>query len=92
MLACCNGVHCSNAVLTVRKAGGPAAVEYITVKMETVLISGVSTGGSFVDDRLTENVILKSAKVNVDYTPQKDDGSKGTAIPFGWDIAANSKE
>ena len=43
-------------------------------------------------DSSSPNVILNFAKVNVDYTPQKDDGSKGKAIPFGWDIAANSKE
>jgi type VI secretion system secreted protein Hcp len=91
MLACCNGTHYANALLTVRKAGGNA-IEYVTVKLETVLISGLTTGGSLGEDRLTENVILNFAKVSVDYTPQKDDGSKGTAIPFAWDIAANSKE
>lgn len=51
-----------------------------------------AAGGSQNDDRLTENVILNFGKVSVDYTPQKDDGSTGTAIPFGWDVAANSKE
>jgi type VI secretion system secreted protein Hcp len=91
MLACCNGTHYANGLLTVRKAGGNA-IEYVTVKLETVLISGLTTGGSLGEDRLTENVILNFAKVSVDYTPQKDDGSKGTAIPFAWDIAANSKE
>ena len=91
MLACCNGKHHENAVLTVRKAGGKA-VEYIKVKLETVMITGVATGGSHSEDLLTENVILNFAKVSVDYTPQKADGSAGTAIPFGWDIAANSKE
>jgi type VI secretion system secreted protein Hcp len=44
------------------------------------------------EDRLTENFTLNFAKVSVDYTPQKADGSADTAIPFGWDIAANSKE
>jgi hypothetical protein len=47
--------------------------------MEKVFISNVSTGGS------------DFGKVSVDYIPQKDDGTGGTAIPFGWDIAANSK-
>jgi type VI secretion system secreted protein Hcp len=92
MLACCNGTHYPSALLTIRKAGGAAAVEYIKVKMETVMITGVGTGGSYSDDRLTENVILNFAKVSVDYTPQDDKGAPGTAIPFGWDIAANSKE
>ena len=59
--------------------------------MEEVLITSVSTGGSGGEDRLTENVTLNFAKVHVDYTPQKDDGSADTAIPYGWDIAANIK-
>ena len=91
MLNCCNGKHFPDALLTVRKAGGNP-VEYIKVKMETVLIAAVTTGGSGAEDRLTENVILNFAKVSVDYTPQKADGSADTAIPFAWDIAANSKE
>jgi type VI secretion system secreted protein Hcp len=91
MLNCCNGQHFAKAQLTVRKAGG-TAIEYIKVKMETVLISGITSGGSLGEDRLTENVILNFAKVSVDYTPQDDKGAAGTAIPFAWDIAANSKE
>jgi type VI secretion system secreted protein Hcp len=91
MLACCNGTHYANALLAVLKAGGNA-IEYVKIKLETVLISGSSTGGSQNDDRLNENVILNFGKVSVDYTPQKDDGSAGTAIPFGWDITANSME
>jgi type VI secretion system secreted protein Hcp len=91
MLNCCNGKHLPDALLTVRKAGGNP-VEYIKVKMETVMIAAVTTGGSGNEDRLTENVILNFAKVSVDYTPQDDKGAPGTPIPFGWDIAANSKE
>jgi len=65
MLACCNGTHYPSAVLTVRKAGGKP-VEYIKVKMEEILIAGVSTGGSYSEDRLTENIILNFAKVSMD--------------------------
>jgi type VI secretion system secreted protein Hcp len=90
MLACCKGAHFANALITVRKAG-EKPLEYVKVKMERVFISNVSTGGSDNSDRLTESLILNFGKVSVDYIPQKDDGSGGTAIPFGWDIAANSK-
>jgi len=44
MLACCNGKHFAEALLTVRKAG-ENPVEYIQIKMEEVLIAAVSTGG-----------------------------------------------
>src|SRR6476661_440725 len=46
MLSCCNGTHYANALLTVRKAGGSSPVEYVKIKMEEVLITSVSTGGS----------------------------------------------
>src|SRR5208283_1015037 len=73
MLACCNGTHYANGLLTVRKAGGNP-VEYIKLKLETVLIAGIATGGSLTEDRLTENLILNFAKVSVDYTPQDAKG------------------
>ena len=91
MLACCNGKHFATATLIVRKAG-EKPVEYIKIKLETVLITSVSTGGSGGEDRLTENVTLNFSKVSLDYVPQDDKGAAGTAIPMSWDIAANDKE
>ena len=90
MLYCANGKHIDEALLVVRKAG-ENPVEYIKVKLTEVLVTSISTGGSGGEDRLTENVTLNFAKVNVDYTPQDDKGKAGTAIPFGWDIAGNAK-
>jgi type VI secretion system secreted protein Hcp len=89
-LTCSNGKHWDSALLTVRKAG-EQPVEYIKIKLEEVLVTSVSTGGSGGEDRLTENVTLNFAKVHVDYTPQDDKGKAGTAIPYGWDIAQNVK-
>jgi type VI secretion system secreted protein Hcp len=92
MLSCCDGKHFAKATLTVRKAGGASPVEYVVIKMEEVLISSVTTGGSGGVDRLTENVSLNFAKVSLDYTPQDAKGAAGTAIPFAWDIVANANE
>ena len=92
MLSCCDGNHFESAVLTVRKAGGEKPVEYVTIKMQEVLITSVSTGGSGGDDRLTENVGLNFAKVTVEYVPQNDKGSPGKMMPFSWDIAANDNK
>ena len=58
--------------------------------MEVILITAVSTGGSGGEDRLTENVTLNFSKVSLDYVPQDDKGSPGTAIPMIWDIATNT--
>jgi type VI secretion system secreted protein Hcp len=92
MLSCCDGTHFDTALLTVRKAGGEKPVEYVTIKLQEVLITSVSTGASGGEDRLTENVSLNFAKVKVEYLPQEAKGGKGNMIPFGWDIAANDNE
>lgn len=91
MLYCCNGKHIPKATLVVRKAG-ETPLEYITVNMEDLLVSSISTGGSGGEDRLTQNVTLNFAKVNVAYKIQGKDGAqKGGDVPFGWDIKSNEK-
>jgi type VI secretion system secreted protein Hcp len=91
LLACCDGKHFANATLVVRKAG-EKPVEYIKIKIEEVLITSISTGGSGGEDRLTENVTLNFAKVSVDYVPQDEKGAAGTAIPMAWSIAENATD
>lgn len=90
MLYCCGGKHIPKVLLTVRKAG-EKALEYMKITMEDCLVSHVSTGGSGSEDRLTESLSLNFAKVKVEYTPQKADGSGEAAIQMGWDIAKNIK-
>jgi type VI secretion system secreted protein Hcp len=87
-LACCDGKHFANATLVVRKAG-EKPVEYLKIKVEEVLITSISTGGSGGEDRLTENVTLNFAKVSLDYVPQDEKGAAGTTIPMTWSIAEN---
>ena len=85
-LACCSGKHFKDATLIIRKAGDKP-VEHVKIKMETVMITSVSTGGSGGEDRLQESVTLNFAKVSLDYVPQNDKGAAGTPIPMSWDIA-----
>jgi type VI secretion system secreted protein Hcp len=90
-LFCASGKHIKDATLVVRKAG-EKPLEYLKIKMEDVLISSVSTGGSGGEDRLTENVTLNFAKVKVDYQKQSAAGAAdGGPATFTWDIAANVK-
>ena len=89
MKTCCNGTHYPEALLTVRKAGGAAPVEYYMLRMRPVMITNIESGGSGDGDRLQETVTLNFGKMEVDYTPQKDDGSADAAIHIGWDIATN---
>ncbi len=89
MVYVANGDHFEKARLIVRKAG-KKPLEYMIIEMEKVMITSLSTSGSGGEDRLTENISLNFAKVNVKYKEQKDDGSGGPDIIFKWDIAANT--
>ena len=92
LLNCCNGKHIPKAVLTIRKAGGDAPVDYLVLTLEEILVSSVSTGGSGGEDRLTENVTINFAKATWTYTPQDSKGAAGTKVgPLGWNIAENVK-
>ena len=89
MSRCAKGTVIPNATLYVRKAG-VNPIEYINIQLSNVVVTSISTGGSGGEDRLTENVTLNFAKLQLDYVPTKPDGSAGTAFSFRWDIPGNS--
>ncbi len=88
--SCCNGSHYKQALLTIRKAGGKAAVEYLKIKMMDLIISNVSTGGAGGSDLITESVTLNFARFSLDYTPQDKTGAPGSAMTATWNIPANT--
>jgi type VI secretion system secreted protein Hcp len=90
MLACCNGKHYKQALLTVRKAG-EKPLEYIKLTMKEVIVSSLSTGGSGGEDRLTENLTLNFAEYKIEYSPQKPDGTGEPAVEAAFNIAKNVK-
>lgn len=92
MQYCSTGKQFTEAVLTVRKAGGDSPLEYLIITMKDVIVTSISTGGSGGEDRLTENTALNFSQYKVEYQPQKPDGTAdGGKIPWEWDIAANAK-
>jgi type VI secretion system secreted protein Hcp len=90
MLHVCNGKHIKEGLITVRKAGDKP-VEYLKIKLFDILLSGLQHAGHSGGDLLTENLTLNFAKFQVEYTPQKADGSPDTTIPMCWDIKKNEK-
>ncbi len=89
MQACATGTHMKDATITHRKAG-KGQHEYLVVKMNDVIITGVTHGGSGSGD-LSENVSIAFAKVNVEYKPQKADGSLDAGIFFKYDLKAQKE-
>ena len=89
MKACATGQHITTATLTGRKAGKEQQ-EYLTVKLTDVLVSSYQTGGmGGGDDQPVDQVSLNFSKIEVEYRPQKPDGSLGTSERFGYDLKAN---
>ncbi len=85
MQSCADGTHMKEATITHRKAG-KGQHEYLIVKMNDVIITSVTHGGS--GDGHSENVSLAFAKVNVEYKPQKADGSLDAGIHMKYDLKA----
>ncbi len=92
MYCCATGTHLKEADLIVRKAGG-TPLEYVTIKLKDLLVSSYSTGGSGGEDKLTENVSLNFATVEIEYKTQDATGKEGKEKGnFTYDIPSNSKD
>ena len=89
MKACAAGEHIKEAIITVRKAG-KGQQEYLVIKLSDVLVTSVSTSVSAEGDTI-EGVSLASAKVDLEYKPQKADGSLDVGIHFKYDLKANKE-
>lgn len=85
------GTHHDEAQLIVRKAGDKPFV-YLDVKLTDVLITSFSTGGSGGEDRLTENISLSFAKVELTYNQQSKTGKLEKGASYTYDIAQNFGE
>jgi type VI secretion system secreted protein Hcp len=88
MQACATGVHLKEATITHRKAG-KGQQEFLVIKMNDVIVTGVTHGGG--SDGHSENVSLAFAKVNLEYKPQKPDGSLDAGIHFKYDLKAQKE-
>jgi type VI secretion system secreted protein Hcp len=85
--ACATGSHLKEATITHRKAGGTQH-EYLIVKLNDVIITGVTHGGTG-GQGTSETVSLTFAKVALEYRPQKPDGSLDAGIHFKYDLKTN---
>jgi type VI secretion system secreted protein Hcp len=82
LAACAKGKYFPAATISVRKIAG----EYLIIRLSDVLITRVAQGSA--DDN-TETVGLSYDKVELEYRPQKPDGSLDAAVQFKFDIKAN---
>ena len=83
--SCVKGTHIPEGLITVRKAGGDK-FEFLTIKLKDVIISSV-TQGSNNGDYPTESVSFVFGSMEIEYTPQDNDGN---ALPPIKSSAASS--
>ena len=89
--ACATGKHIKEATITMRKAG-KGQLEFLIIKMNDIIITGVHPSGTGEGSAATaEQVALQFAKVDLEYKPQKADGSLDAGIHFKYDIKGNKE-
>jgi type VI secretion system secreted protein Hcp len=89
-LACATGQHLKSAVLTARHSGADGQ-EFLVYTLTDVLVSSYETGGSTGDEGPTDQVALSFGRIQVEYRPQRPDGTPDAAVHAGWDVKANEK-
>jgi type VI secretion system secreted protein Hcp len=81
--ACAMGDHFADATLVSRKAG-KGQQEYLIVKLKEVFVSSVQPSGS--SEHPMESVSLVFGHIDLEYKPQKEDGSLDAGIHFIYDL------
>jgi type VI secretion system secreted protein Hcp len=85
------GTTIPTALLTLRRPGA-TPIAFMKIKLDNVLVSSDSMGGSSGEDRPTENYTLNYSKITFTYTGQ--DASTGkplTPISAGFDFLTQTK-
>jgi type VI secretion system secreted protein Hcp len=88
--ACATGEHIKEATITVRKAG-KGQQEFLIIKMNDVIITSVDLSGTGETPASAAHVALQFAKVDLEYKPQKADGSLDAGLHFKYDIKGNKE-
>jgi type VI secretion system secreted protein Hcp len=85
------GMHYKQAVLTARKAG-KGQQDFYMMKFYDVVVTSYQSGGSATgNEALIDQFTFNFGKVEIEYKPQKADGSLEAGVFFKWDMRQNTK-
>ena len=89
---CAAGDHFKNATLTLCRSTGDKQA-YMVYKLSDVLLESVRTGGASQGEGgvPTEEVGLRYAKIELEYTVVGTDGKAAGNVSGGWDLKENKK-
>ena len=85
--ATASGKHIPSATFSFRRTG-ENPLTFLTVKLSDVIVTGYQQGGT-KEPPLLEAVSLDASKIEIEYKPQRADGSLGTPVRSSFDLAAN---
>ena len=89
MLAVATGKHLKHAMLSVRRAG-KTPLEFMQWTLGDIRVSSYQTAAEHASGfPPTDQLSLHFNTLTLAYHPQLADGSLGTAIKAGWDVAKN---
>ena len=84
---CCSGDHFDKVKVSLNKAGGTSAVDFLVYEFEQVFVDSIQwSGSSGGDDTPVESISLSFGKIAVTYTGQNPDGTKGATKMGQWDL------
>jgi len=78
-----------NTTTTLARKAGKGQQEYIIVKLSDILITSVQPSGS--SEHPMESVSMQFSKVDLEYKPQKPDGTLDAGVHFIYDIKGNKE-
>jgi type VI secretion system secreted protein Hcp len=90
MKFCMNAKSFPTVVLTCRKRG-ENPIEYMKITMKNAIVASVQDSGSGDGSPAQESVSFAFTAVEVEYTPQKEDGTPDGSVKATWDFAANKE-
>ena len=86
--ACATGERIKEATITMRRAG-KGQQEFLIIRMNDIVITSVALSAAGDAAATAESVALQFAKVDLEYKPQKPDGSLDAGVFFKYDIKSN---
>ena len=88
---CCSGGHYEQVDIYMRKAGGDkkkSGVTFLRIHARLCAIKELSWDGS--EDEVKESIIMEIGAVQIDYRPQKEDGTLLATITAVWSRITNT--
>jgi type VI secretion system secreted protein Hcp len=86
--ACASGQHVRSAVLSARRPGA-GQHEFFVITLSDVLVTSYDVATREDGPGVIDRGSLQFGKVEIEYRPQAPDGSAGTPVKAGWDVAGN---